>query len=332
LKEEIFEYFTKVRPFRAPTTISNFLIEPHRHQSSRIVGVGGSGTVGLETDRASGREFAVKRFYPCDSERITFLREIEALVRLNHPCILPILGYSFPTSSTSAEIHTKYAENGSLHTLVKRVHFGQIPSFWNPTGIGIIICEIVFGMRFVHANGFVHLDLKPSNILINSLGHALIGDFGTSRLEIDDSRLTTDTATVNYAAPEMFEEGDSTNKADVFSFGLVLYEILIGSAVFPSSRKDMEVMGCILAGDMPEIPAKCGQFMQNLISRCWSPNPEDRPSFDEILEEFRKCDFAIVPDADPGELRPRAWGIIAWEDGNSRVQKAILSMSRARTE
>jgi hypothetical protein len=56
----------------------------------------------------------------------------------------------------------------------------------------------------------------------------------------------------------MFKEGEFTNKADDFSFGLVLYEILVGSAVFPSSEYRLEVMKRILNGDMPEIPAKCG--------------------------------------------------------------------------
>jgi hypothetical protein len=79
-------------------------------------------------------------------------------------------------------------------------------------------------------------------------------------------------------------------------------------------------MNRILAGDMPKIPGKCGPFMQNLITRCWSLNPGDRPSFDEILEEFWKCDFAIVPGADSNELRSYAWGINAWEEGNSLVQ------------
>jgi hypothetical protein len=60
--------------------------------------------------------------------------------------------------------------------------------------------------------------------------------------------------------------------------------------------------------------------MQNLITRCWSLDPKDRASFDEILEEFQKFDFAIVPGADPNELRSYAWGISAWEDGNSRTQ------------
>jgi serine/threonine-protein kinase len=225
---------------------------------------------------------------------MSFLREIETLFRLNHPCIVRILGYSFPVSSTSAEIQMEYAENGSLDSVLKRVKTGRSSNFWSPTGIGIIICEIVFGMRCVHTNGFIHLDLKLSNILIDNLGRALIDDFGTSCLEIDDSRLTTDTGTVNYAAPEMFKASHSTNKADVFSLGLVLHEILIGPAVFPYSRNDIEVMGRILAGDMPEIPAKCGQFMQNLISRGWSLNPEGHPSFDEILDEFWKCDFAPV--------------------------------------
>jgi serine/threonine protein kinase len=240
------------------------------------------------------------------------------LIQLNNPCILRILGYSFQPSSTSAEIQMEYAENGSLGNVLKCVNTGRIPNFWNPNGIGRIICGIVFGMRFVHAKGFIHRDLKRSNILIDSLGHPLIGDFGTSRLQINEATLTTEAGTVHYAAPEMFKEGEYTDKAAVFV--LVLYEILVGSAVFPCSEYPLPVMKRIVIGEMPKIPAKCGQFVQNLITRCWSLNPEDRPSFDQILGEFQACDFAIVPDADPDELRSYASGIIAWEDGNARVQ------------
>jgi hypothetical protein len=102
--------------------------------------------------------------------------------------------------------------------------------------------------------------------------------------------------------------------------GIVTGEMPNIPAVFHFSEYSLPVMNRILAGKMPKIPAKCGQFMQNLITRCWSLNPEDRLSFDEILEEFRKCNFAIVLEADPKELRSYARGIIAWEDGNSRFQ------------
>jgi serine/threonine protein kinase len=199
------------------------------------------------------------------------------------------------------------------------VNQGLSPDFWNPNGIGKIICGIVFGMRAVHEKRLIHGNLKPSNILIDKSGQALIGDFGTSRLEIDDATFTGDTGTVHYAAPEMFKDDPYTNKVDVFSFGLILYEILVGSAVFQLSEARFPIMRRILTGDMPEIPARCGPFMQNLIPRCWSLNPGDRPSFEEILDEFRLWDFAIIPDADSDKLRSFAWGITAWEDGNSRL-------------
>jgi serine/threonine protein kinase len=98
---------------------------------------------------------------------------------------------------------------------------------------GIIICGLVLGMRFVHSQGIMHRDLKPSNILINDLGQTLIGDFGSSRYEWDDATLTGGAGTVNYAAPEQFRDEGTTNKVDIFSFASILYEIYVGSAVFP---------------------------------------------------------------------------------------------------
>jgi serine/threonine protein kinase len=128
----------------------------------------------------------------------------------------------------------EYCGNGSLQTVLRHVNTKGSPNFWNPTGIGIIICGAVFGMRFVRSKGFIHQDLKPSTILIDSFGHALIGDFGTRRLETHDATLAIETGTLYYTAPKMFKEGEYTNQADVFSFGLVLSEILVGSAVVPS--------------------------------------------------------------------------------------------------
>jgi serine/threonine protein kinase len=95
--------------------------------------------------------------------------------------------------------------------------------------------------------------------------------------------MTGDTGTVHYAAPEMFREGVYTSKIDVFSFGLICYEILVGSGVFPESMAIFPIMRQLMKGDMPPIPERCGKFMQRLISRCWSLDPESRPSFAEIL-------------------------------------------------
>jgi serine/threonine-protein kinase len=174
--------------------------------------------------------------------------------KLQHPCIARIYARSFPRGSQEAEIHIEFAEHGSLQRVMEQVQ--RTPEeFWNPTGKAIIICGIVLGMRFVHSKGYIHGDLNPSNILIKTGGRALISDFGTSRLASADSKSATEAGTVHYSAPELFlPDCACTTKADVFSFGLVLYEILTGSAVFPISMQAFPVMRKLRSNDLPAVP------------------------------------------------------------------------------
>jgi TPR repeat protein len=153
------------------------------YTSTEVIGRGAPSAVILVRD--SNPPFAIKRFHPHINQTV-FMPEIETLVRLNQPCILRILKYSLPTKSSLAEIHLEWASHGSLARVLELAECGQRPSFWNPTGIAIILIGIVLGIRFVHSRGFIHQDLNPSNILVNSEGRALIGDFGSSRFESDD--------------------------------------------------------------------------------------------------------------------------------------------------
>jgi serine/threonine protein kinase len=246
-----------------------------------------------------------------------FFREIEVLVHLNHPCVLRIYGWSPRQGIIPGQIHTEFAEHGSLDKVLEKVKWGSGFKFWKPTGKAIIICGIVLGMRYVHSKGYIHRDLKPSNILINEEGRSLISDFGTSRREDMDHTLTPYCGTACYAAPELcYEDAVCTTKVDIFSFGLVLYEILSGRPVFPPSTPLMPVVKAILSGDMPPIPDGCGRFMDELIPRCWSLKPEGRPSFAEIFHEFELENFDIVPGCDYGAVDAYARGVLGWEAGN----------------
>jgi serine/threonine protein kinase len=279
--------------------------------------VGGFSTVTIETSRRLNRQVAVKSIPREKYDQGVFFREIEALVQLNHPCVLRIFGWSPSQGSDPAQIQTELAEYGSLDKVLSQINWGAIFPFWNATGKGILICGIVLGMNYVHSKGYIHRDLKPSNILVNGAGQALISDFGTSCREDDDHTLTPECGTVQYAAPEQFSEDTVlTTKNDVFSFGLVLYEILTGRPVFLATAFPFPVLKAILGGDMPPIPDRCGSLMQDLIPRCWSLNPEMRPSFDDIIREFRLANFAIVPDADCAVVSAYVQGVLDWEAGS----------------
>jgi serine/threonine protein kinase len=101
----------------------------------------------------------------------------------------------------------EWASNGSLSRAYRIIKTPQCPSFLKPTGLSIIICGIVLGMRFMHSRGFIHQDLKPSNILINDQGRVVIGDFGSSR-NVNADITPVGGGTLQYAAPELGEEDD----------------------------------------------------------------------------------------------------------------------------
>jgi serine/threonine protein kinase len=306
------------RPYIAPKMVSSYLAKPHPPADRVLIGTGGFSTVQVETDPKTNQRIAAKQLFSHLTEDMQFIREVETLIKLNHHCIVRILGFNLPPVTDFAEIQMEYAPNGSLKSVLKKVRFGQIPRFWDPTAVGKIICGIVLGMRFVHSQSFIHRDLKPSNILINEQGEAMIADFGTSRSEYDDGTLTGDTGTAHYAAPEMYREDGITNKVDVFSFGLILYEILVGRAVFRSSKAPRRVMNRVLGGEMREIPDRVGNVMKSLIARCWSQKAEDRPSFDDIFKEFQTNNFAVFPGGSSQKIFEYARSVLDWEAGNSK--------------
>jgi serine/threonine protein kinase len=172
-------------------------------------------------------------------------------------------------------------------------------------------------MRYIHSKGFIHRDLKPSNILINHRGESLISDFGTAREDSNDYTFTPEAGTPHYSAPELFREDCVCSpKVDVYSFGLILYEILTGSAVFPTSLSPFQVIRKHRNQDYPPVPDFCGSFMQDLIPRCWSHNPKERPSFSQILKSCQSVNFCGFPGADHSLVHNYVTEILNQEETN----------------
>jgi hypothetical protein len=102
-----------------------------------------------------------------------------------------------------------------------------------------------------------------------------------------------------------------------------MYEILTGTAAFPSTDLAFPIMKKIVKGEMPAVPDECGPLMQDLISRGWLMDPEKRPRADEIVRDFRDRQFRIVPRADAVRVGMYVADIEAWE-----AKDAALSRSK----
>jgi len=186
----------------------------------------------------------------------------------------------------------KYMKHGSLRDALEDAKKGK---FWNDTGIAVIVCGIVLGLEFIHSQKIVHRDIKPENLLLNKRGHCVIGDLGSARFLESPSTLSANAGAIGYAAPEYLEGRECTNKIDVFSFGVVLCEILGGE------RWDRRDFSSKIESRMT-VPERATAEARTLIQACLSEDPKARPSFQEIRAKLTRVGFKILPDVDSGAV------------------------------
>jgi serine/threonine-protein kinase CTR1 len=111
--------------------------------------------------------------------------------------------------------------------------------------------------------------------------------------------MTKSVGTTFYAAPEVFDEDDYTRKVDLFSFGVILYEIVTGQKAFKRTLGQGQYIKCVGAGRMPRIPDYVPRFVKELITSCWAVNPDVRPWFHQVFEKLQANNFKVFPVVDP---------------------------------
>jgi serine/threonine protein kinase len=163
----------------------------------------------------------------------------------------------------------------------------------------------------MHSRGFIHQDLNPSNILLNAQCRALIADFGSSRSESVDIAPKS-SGIDHYTAPAIHCEDDWGGKVDIYSFGLILYEVLVGAPIFHEGERLDEIREKKRSGFVPAM-ASLGYWMSNLIQGCLRFDPDSRPSFDDIFRTCQKFNFDIVPGSDNEGVHKYVSGVTDWE-------------------
>jgi serine/threonine protein kinase len=160
-----------------------------------------------------------------------------------------------------------------------------------------MIVGLVLGMKYIHSQHVIHRDLKPDNLLIDDKFRLRICDFGTAVFE--KCGTTTVAGTLAYMAPECFQDATPTPKVDVFAFGLILYELLVGESVFQRDATIGQIYKNHANGTRPEIPVWISRPIAELITSCWESDPDSRPTFEKIYENLEGNYFVFFNDVLP---------------------------------
>lgn len=222
------------------------------------------------------------------------------MAELQHTNVVRIFGVCLDAGHTC--VLMEFASNGTVRDMLNRAQKEDAPL---PTyALFGLMRDIVLGMRHAHAhkpNPILHRDLKAANILLDDNHRALVSDFGLATTD-ESPEEAGGGGTLAYSPPEVLQamarNDNSDNgwsaEGDVFSFGILAWELVTGSVPYKGANarglfKDVVGEGKRPHGKAWDTPLEgCDPFLADIIKRCWAQNPEDRPSFKELSEQFEK--------------------------------------------
>jgi len=195
------------------------------------------------------------------------------------------------TSGKMLLILTELCEQGSLRDFM-RLYGAEIPAQVKMK----ILFDIAKGIFYLHSRQppLIHRDLKPENILLSSDLRAKVCDFGISKQSKSDPTYSSNTtATLRYMSPESLSKSIYTSKSDIYSFGIIAFELLTDKKAFSGIEGFELIESVSVLGIRPLFPSSFNNKIKNLIQKCWLQNSEDRPDANHICSELKDIINAI---------------------------------------
>ncbi|XAR62466.1 Dual-specificity kinase [Bertholletia excelsa] len=212
-----------------------------------------------------------------------FVQEVAILRQVQHRNVVRFIGAC--TESPHLCIVTEYMPGGSLYEYLHKnrivLKLPQLLKF------AIDVCR---GMEYLHQNNIIHRDLKTANLLMDNDRVVKVADFGVARFQSQGGVMTAETGTYRWMAPEVINHQPYNQKADVFSFAIVLWELVTAKVPYDTMTPIQAALG-VRQGLRPDLPDNAHPKLLDLMKRCWEAVPDHRPSFTDIrieLEELLK--------------------------------------------
>ncbi|KAK7388550.1 hypothetical protein VNO78_23369 [Psophocarpus tetragonolobus] len=266
----------------------------------------GSGTFGtVYHGKWRGTDVAIKRITdrcfagkPSEQERMRndFWSEAIKLADLHHPNVVAFYGVVLDGPGGSVATVTEYMVNGSLRNALQ-----QSERNLDKRKRLLIAMDVAFGMEYLHGKNIVHFDLKSDNLLVNLRDPhrpiCKVGDLGLSKVKCQTLISGGVRGTLPWMAPELLNGSSSlvSEKVDVFSFGIVMWELLTEEEPYADLHYGAIIGGIVSNTLRPPVPESCNPEWRLLMERCWSSEPSERPTFTEIANELRSIAAKISP-------------------------------------
>jgi len=280
-----------------------------------LVGAGGMGDVYRARDTKLGRDVAIKVLPPlfiADAARLARLeREAHVLASLNHPHILTV--HDVGELDGRPYLVTEFVDGGTLQTWTRRD-----TRTWRHS-VDLLV-GVADGLAAAHAAGIVHRDVKPDNILVSTHGYAKLADFGLAKLfEVPAGATATSpeaarqthlgmiVGTIAYMSPEQAAGKPADARSDIFSFGVVLYEVLSGRQPFAGAT-DLDVLQRVQHHTPDPLDGEIPPALRMVVEKALEKDPAERyQSMRDLVVDLRRVSRPTAETRAPAATRSRRW-------------------------